>query len=163
MYIGFVRASKMSGDNVIRILIMCRRLTYVIYYIVDHITWAARVGLYKSDPKAWSKFQSKFWILALVFGILRNIYDLLNLINTPKEKVDGEKVRDRSVVSVVQKVMQRPDVVLDTVKNSADFLLPLNVMGVIQVSAGVTGLLGLISSIAGAIPVWYPELKLKPS
>jgi len=78
----------------------------------------------------------------------------------PKEKVDGDKVRERSVV---QKVMQRPDVVLDTVKNSADFLLPLNVMGVVQVSAGVTGLLGLISSIAGAVPVWYPELKLKPS
>jgi len=160
MYIGFVRASKMSGDKVTQILIMCRRLTYVLYYIVDHITWASRVGLYKSDPKAWSKFQAKFWILALVFGILRNIFDLLNLINMPKEKVDGDKVRERSVV---QKVMQRPDVVLDTVKNSADFLLPLNVMGVVQVSAGVTGLLGLISSIAGAVPVWYPELKLKPS
>lgn len=160
MYVGFVRASKMSGDNIVRILIMCRRMTYVFYYIIDHITWAARVGLYKADSKAWSKFQSKFWLLALIFGVLRNIYDLLNLICTPKEKVDGEKVRERSIV---QKVMQRPDVVLDSVKNSADFLLPLNVMGIVQLSTGVSGLLGLISSIAGAMPIWYPELKLKPS
>ncbi|KXJ10305.1 peroxisomal membrane protein 11A [Exaiptasia diaphana] len=160
MYVGFVRASKMSGDNVVRVLIMCRRVTYILYYLVDHVTWADRVGLFKSDSKAWSKFQSKFWLIALIFGVLRNIYDLLNLLNVSKERVDGEKVKEKSIV---QKVMKRPDVVLDTVKNSADFLLPLNVMGIIQLSTGVSGLLGLISSIAGAVPIWYPELKLKPS
>ncbi|XP_031564566.1 peroxisomal membrane protein 11A-like [Actinia tenebrosa] len=160
MYIGFVKASSISHDNVLRVLIMCRRMTYVVYYLIDHMTWAARVGLIKSDPKSWSKFQAKFWIIALVFSLLRNIYDLMNLLFAPKEKVDGEKAIQKSPA---QKVMQRPDMVLDLVKNSADFLLPFNVLGIVQLNTGTSGLLGLISSIAGSLPIWYPDLKLKPS
>ena len=160
MYIGFVKASSITHDNVLRILIRCRRMTYIVYYLIDHMTWAARVGLIKSDSKSWSKFQAKFWIIALIFGLLRDIYELMKLLFTPKEKVDGEKAIQKSPA---QRVMQRPDVILDVVKNSADFLLPFNVLGIVQLNTGVAGLLGLISSIAGSAPIWYPDLKLKPS
>jgi hypothetical protein len=124
------------------------------------MTWAARVGLLKSEPKSWSKFQAKFWITALIFGLSRNIYDLMNLIFASKEKVDGEKVVQKTTA---QRVMQRPEVVLDIIKNSADFLLPFNVLGIVQLNTGIAGLLGLISSICGSIPIWCPELKIKPS
>lgn len=160
MYIGFVKASAISHDKVLQVLIMCRRMTYIVYYLIDHMTWAARVGLIKSDSKSWSKFQAKFWIIALVFSLLRNIYDLMNLLFAPKEKIDGEKAIQKSPA---QRVMRRPEVVLDLVKNSADFLLPFNVLGIVQLNTGTSGLLGLISSIAGSLPIWYPDLKLKPS
>lgn len=163
MILGAVRAQDIHHDNVLRVLITCRRLTYTIYYIIDHITWAARLGLYKSTPKEWSKFQAKFWVIALVFGLLRNLYDILNLIFVPKKKQDGGEESFAPGSTVASRLMSRPQVLLDTVKNSADFLLPFNVMGVIELNAGVAGLLGLISSIAGATPVWIPNMKLKPS
>jgi len=163
MILGAIRARDIHHDNVLRILIICRRITYTIYYIIDHITWAARLGLYKSNPKEWSKFQAKFWVIALVFGLLRNLYDILNLVFVPTKKHDGEEESFAHGSSVAARLMSRPQVLLDTVKNSADFLLPFNVMGLIELNVGLAGLLGLISSIAGAIPVWSPNMKLKPS
>lgn len=163
MILGAVRAKDIHHDNVLRVLIMCRRITYTIYYVIDHVTWAARLGLYKATPKEWSKFQAKFWVVALVFGLLRNLYDILNLIFVPKKKHDDGEESVAQGSTVATRLMSRPQVLLDTVKNSADFLLPFNVMGVIELNAGLAGLLGLISSIAGAIPVWSPNMKLKPS
>ena len=163
MLLGAARARDIQYDAVLRVLIICRRMTYAIYYIIDHITWAARLGLYKSPPKDWSKFQAKFWLIALVFGLLRNLYDLLNLIFIPKKKDEGDEGSGLHSSSVVARLASHPQVLLDTVKNSADFLLPFNVMGLIELNVGIAGLLGLVSSIAGAVPVWSPSLKLKPS
>lgn len=163
MILGAIRARDIHHDNVLRLLILCRRITYAIYYVIDHITWAARLGLYKANPKEWSKFQAKFWLIALVFGLLRNLYDILNLVFVPVKKHDSEEQSFAQGSSVISRVTSRPQVLLDTVKNSADFLLPFNVMGLIELNVGLAGLLGLISSIAGAIPVWSPNMKLKPS
>lgn len=162
MMLGAIRARDIRHDSILKILIICRRLTYTIYYVIDHITWAARLGLYKSNPKEWSQFQAKFWLIALVLGLLRNLHDILNLVFVPTKKNDGEEgsVPGNSVAS---RLMSRPEVLLDVVKNSADFLLPFNVMGLIELNVGVAGLLGLISSAAGAVPIWHPNLKLKPS
>ncbi|EDO45635.1 predicted protein [Nematostella vectensis] len=159
MLLGLIQAREIRHDSVLRTLIMCRRMTYILYYLIDHVTWAARLGLFKSDPKAWSRFQARFWALVLCFGILRNLHDLKTLIFPPAKKDEGGSCKTTSL----ERVMQRPDVVLDTVKNLADALLPFNVMGLIELNAGVAGVLGLTSSIAGALPLWYPSLKLKPS
>lgn len=163
MIIGAIRAKDIHHDNILKVLIICRRATLALYYIIDHITWAARLGLYRATPKDWSKFQAKFWAIALVFGLLRNLYEILNLIFVPIKKHDGGEESNSQGSSVTSRLMTRPQLFLDTVKNSADFLLPFNVMGVIELNVGLAGLLGLISSIAGAIPVWNPNMKLKPS
>ena len=149
-------------DNILRTLIVLRRATYVVYYFIDQFTWAARVGLYKSNPKEWSKFQAKFWLTALILGVLRNLYDWITLLTGRKEKVDDED-EGRPRQSVGHRIAQRPEVVVDTVKNAADFLLPLNVMGYVKLNTGLAGLLGLISSLCGVMAVWNPSLKLKPS
>ena len=162
MIMGAMRARDIHHDTILKVLIICRRITYTIYYIIDHVTWAARLGLYKSNPKEWSKFQAKFWALALAFGLLRNLYDILNLVFVPVKKHDGEESYSQGS-SVTARLMSRPQVLLDTLKNLADCLLPYNVMGVIELNVGLAGLLGLTSSIAGAIPVWSPNMKLKPS
>ena len=147
-------------DKILRLLIVLRRATYVIYYFIDQFTWAARVGLYKSNPKEWSKFQARFWFTGLILGVLRNLYDWIVLLSGIKEKVEPDEETNQSVAC---RIAQRPDVVVDSVKNAADFLLPLNVMGYVKLNTGLAGLLGLISSLCGVIAVWNPKLKLKPS
>ncbi|XP_068693276.1 peroxisomal membrane protein 11A-like [Montipora foliosa] len=162
MILGAIRAREIRHDSVLKILIICRRITFAFYYIIDHITWAVRLGLYKSNLKEWSKLEAKLWLIALGFGLLRNLYDILNLVLVPAKKNDGEE-RSIQSNSVTTRLASRPEILLDTVKNSADFLLPFNVMGMIELNVGLAGLLGLISSIAGAVPVWNPNMKLKPS
>lgn len=156
-----IRAMQVK-DKVLRLLIVLRRATYVVYYFIDQFTWAARVGLYKSNPKEWSKFQARFWFTALILGVLRNLYDWIMLLAGRKEKVEQDE-ESRPKWSIAHRIGQRPDVVVDTVKNAADFLLPLNVMGYVKLNNGVAGMLGLISSLCGVIAVWNPSLKLKPS
>ncbi|XP_027264018.1 peroxisomal membrane protein 11A isoform X2 [Cricetulus griseus] len=56
---------------------------------------------------------------------------------------------------------QHPPLLLDTVKNFCDILIPLNQLGIYKSNLGVVGLGGLVSSVAGLITVMYPQLKLK--
>ncbi|XP_006152870.1 peroxisomal membrane protein 11A isoform X2 [Tupaia chinensis] len=56
---------------------------------------------------------------------------------------------------------RHPPLLLDTVKNLCDILNPLDRLGIYKSNAGIIGLGGLVSSIAGIITVAYPQLKLK--
>lgn len=146
-------------DKPLRLLVVSVRLTRVLYFLVDQIVWAARIGLYKSDPKAWSKSQAKIWSVALILCVARNIYDIYCLLKTTNKKNDDQ---ENQQLCWYEKFKMRPEVLVDTVKNCADFLIPLNIIGVIQINNGIIGILGLISSLAGASTAWQPTLKLKP-
>ncbi|XP_041463794.1 peroxisomal membrane protein 11B-like [Lytechinus variegatus] len=50
--------------------------------------------------------------------------------------------------------------ILDTLKNLADLFLPLSYLGHINISSGLQGLLGLISSIIGVLTVWDTKYRL---
>ncbi|XP_052567779.1 peroxisomal membrane protein 11A isoform X3 [Peromyscus californicus insignis] len=56
---------------------------------------------------------------------------------------------------------RHPPLLLDTVKNFCDILIPLNQLGIYKSNLGIVGLGGLVSSVAGLITVVYPQLKLK--
>jgi peroxin-11A/peroxin-11B len=146
-------------DTALRLLVVSVRLTRVLYFLVDQVVWATRLGLYKADPKAWSKFQAKIWSIALILCVTRNMYDIYNLIKTTDKKNEDPGTQ---TVCWYEKFKTRPEVLVDTVKNCADFLIPLNIIGVIEINNGIVGVLGLISSLAGASTVWEPMLKLKP-
>ena len=146
-------------DTTLRLLVISARLSRVLYFLVDQVVWATRLGLYKSDPKSWSKFQAKIWSIALIFCVTRNIYDIYNLLKSSEKK--NEDLGDQTVCWY-EKFKTRPEVLVDTVKNCADFLIPLNIMGAIEINNGVVGILGLVSSLAGAFTVWEPAMKLKP-
>lgn len=153
---GAVRSMNVK-DTRLRFLAVSIRLTRVLYFLVDQIVWATRLGLYKANSKAWSKFQSKIWCIALIFCVTRNIYDIYTLLKSTEKKND-----DMEVLPWHERFKSRPEVFVDTVKNCADFLIPLNIIGVISINNGVVGILGLISSLAGASTAWNPNLKLKP-
>lgn len=146
-------------DTALKLMIISARLSRVMYFLVDQIVWAARIGIYKSDAKAWSKFQAKIWSLALVFCVARNIYDIYNLLVVADKKTEDPGLQNECLY---QKLKSRPEVLVDTVKNCADFLIPLNVMGAIEMNNGYIGVLGIISSLAGALTLWQPAMKLKP-
>ncbi|XP_069910646.1 peroxisomal membrane protein 11A isoform X2 [Oryctolagus cuniculus] len=56
---------------------------------------------------------------------------------------------------------RHPPLLLDTVKNFCDILIPLDQLGIYKSNAGVIGLGGLVSSVAGIITVAYPQMKLR--
>ncbi|KAK7807799.1 hypothetical protein U0070_000114 [Myodes glareolus] len=60
-----------------------------------------------------------------------------------------------------QSLKRHPPLLLDTVKNLCDILIPLNQLGIYKSNLGVMGLGGLVSFVAGLITIVYPQLKLK--
>lgn len=89
MIIGVIRVKDIYYDNILKVLIICRRVILVLYYIIDYIIWVVRLGFYKVILKDWFKFQVKFWVIVFVFGFFRNLYEILNLIFVLIKKYDG--------------------------------------------------------------------------
>ena len=51
---------------------------------------------------------------------------------------------------------------LDTIKNMFDIVLPLSNLEYVKISPGMQGLCGLVSSIVSLVVVWDSKYKLKP-
>lgn len=64
---------------------------------------------------------------------------------------------------VVRCVRDHGDVAVDTVKNLCDIFIPLNSLGFVKLNTATIGLLGVISSIVGALPQFNPMIKMVPS
>jgi peroxin-11B len=54
-------------------------------------------------------------------------------------------------------------VVVDTVKNGCDVMIPLTALGYMRLSPGTVGLLGVVSSVAAIISLVDPLARLTPA
>ena len=70
-------------------------------------------------------------------------------------------VRILKIISIVCFNKRNHPLLLDTLKNCFDILLPLNSLKFVNLSPGMQGLCGLISSLIGLITIWDTKLKLK--
>lgn len=82
----------------------------------------------------------------------------------------GIVTKNPSVVEYVEQcrilghcVRDHADVAVDTLKNLCDLLLPLNALGFVKLTPVTTGLLGIISTIASALPQINPMIKMVPA
>lgn len=147
-----------------------------IFLLTDHIIWLARSGLVKDiDTGKWQQRSNKFWVISLVMGIVRDVYE----INRVVVSLSSYKNVSSCIASSVTSIRSPRDVsmcisslfdflitykhlTIDTVKNCCDLFIPLNGMGYTKLSPRIIGLLGMISSIAGLIVILNPQCKLTP-
>lgn len=54
-------------------------------------------------------------------------------------------------------------IAVDTLKNTCDLFIPLSALGGVRISAGVIGILGIVSSLAGIVALMDPSAKMTPS
>lgn len=133
------------------------------------------------DKEKWNKLSSQFWLVTLVLGIIRDIYEIYNIFShelrvhnariAQRKCFNGESDKNShrhdSVLSTRQFVWRtlkdNQALVLDLVKNLADLVLPLESLGHVTASPGVQGLMGTLSSAIGIITTWNPLLRVVPS
>lgn len=58
------------------------RLGFFFYWIFDNIQVLASIKFIDADPQFHLKLASWGWVIGLVFGLARNIYDLIGHLNT---------------------------------------------------------------------------------
>ena len=85
------------------------------------------------DIKEWEKFSNQSWLYSIILNLVRDYFELQN--------------------------HQRSSVVLDTIKNCADFWIPMSALGHVQVSPFFVGLMGVTSSLLAILPLVDPNYK----
>lgn len=127
---------------------------------------------------------AQFWVLTLILGIVRDLYDMSTIVARELRNHDAKLLQQQKLNGVdpennnrhkpikgvpgrrqvvLRSLADNKPLVLDLVKNFSDLVLPLEALGHIQASPGVQGLFGVISSIIGIMTTWQPLLRLVPS
>ena len=166
------------SDGVIRWTVTLSKISQAIFLIFDHIIYFHNLGVFVTNKKKWSNISAEFWLFSLLLNLIRNFYDIVNIIQHELKAQDTMQKKsqyangdahhqDRNSSGTMSLVMkglsENKPVALDLVRNLSDLILPLNTLGKVKASPGMQGMLGLISSAIGIATVWNPMLKLVPS
>merc|ERR1711983_439989 len=104
------------------------------FFYDDFLGKSFRNNLIKvKDIKEWEKFSNQSWLYSIILNLVRDYFELQN--------------------------HQRSSVVLDTVKNCADFWIPMSALGHVRVSPFFVGLMGVTSSLLAILPLVDPNYK----
>lgn len=160
-------------DSTLRYTLTLSRINMALYLMSDHILWIGRVGLLNINKNKWSRISYKLWLYYLVMNLTRDVYEIVRIINMKTHgklstlrkgmKYTPDECSGSKLWALYNIILQHKDVTLDTIKNGCDIWLPLSQLGYANLSPGLVGLLGVISSIAGILPIVDHSCKLMPS
>ncbi|KAM6181534.1 peroxisomal membrane protein 11A isoform 2-T2 [Erethizon dorsatum] len=155
-------------------------LNRVVYFICDTALWVKNVGLASGiNKEKWQMWAARHYYYFLLLSLVRDLYEIsLQMTQVTHERAKGGKsasgdplghsVADEEtewlqsfLLLLFRSLKRHPPLLLDTVKNFCDILIPLDQLGIYKSNAGIIGLGGLVSSVAGIITVVYPHMKLK--
>lgn len=169
-----------AADAVPRLCLTLANLNRVVYFFCDTVLWAKNVGLTSSiNKEKWQMWAARHYYYFLLLSLARDLYEIsLQMARVTHERAKGGKSSSRDppghsvadeetewlqsfLLLLFRSLRRHPPLLLDTVKNFCDILIPLDQLGICRSNAGVIGLGGLVSSVAGIITVVYPDMKLK--
>ena len=158
--------------TLIRFCLVVAKVNQAIYLLVDHYVWMTKTGLVKANSKELAKLAAKFWLVTLLANLVRNLYDIVNIVAHEKQRhrlaIDKRNGDVREVEGVANGNVTGTHQVaginaVTSVLKIADLFLPLSSLKYIGISDGTQGILGMISSYMGILTVWDPTLKMVPS
>ena len=184
--------SKNLEDYFLRFTITTSNANLALYLLIDNILWLHNIGilnLTKERSTKLNKASNKFWLFSNILCLIRDFYELANLLRNNDEeeemnkygssaryKLDGNsgaytvsrRNRDFNARQLLLKCVRhlrnkknRP-LLIDLTKNIFDLFLPLSSLDIIKLSPGSQGFFGLVSSILSLFIVWDSKFKLVP-
>lgn len=127
-------------------IILTVRLTSFFYLLADHVIWLIEVDALTIDPSPVYTIYNQLWVTLCVLSLLRNVYACNMILRRHWYNSSKRKSRKKLWIPVV----------LDTVVNLLDLLIPMhelqhwNVAGFIRGSAGVVSSIITLATIANA-------------
>lgn len=153
-------------DPIQRFLITFAKINRFLFLLFDHLVWAGRVKLLKVDTKRWTKNSARFWLLAVVCCLLRDMYDFFCALRIEQVRLKHDSTGAEKTLknAVTRTICNNSALVLDFVKNGADIFLPISQLDIGSgLSSGLIGILGVVSSICSLATIWNEALKLRYS
>lgn len=163
-------------DSFLRLTITLSKINQAFYLLFDHFLWFHNVGAVKLDKKYWSDLSSRFYLATLILNLARDVYGIFCII---EEEIKAYKLHSggsaymnddsnhrtvtRRQSTVLEVFQQNFPLILDVIKNFFDLTIPMCSLDMLTLSPQMQGISGIISTLAAAITVWNPKLKLVPS
>ncbi|CAG9795606.1 unnamed protein product [Diatraea saccharalis] len=165
--------STLIDDPILRLTLSTSKLAHALFLYADHVVWLARNGFVKSDSDKWNRTANKFWLLSIIANLIRDLYEILHLIQLNKSnlfkpsELISSSIKGFNVLASAKHVCMlvncHKDIFIDTLKNSCDLFIPLTALGITKLSPSIVGTLGAISSLAALMTVIMPITKLVPA
>lgn len=154
----------------LRLCLTLTRLAYALYMLIDNMVWLHQVGLISIDKEGWHYTANKLWLVSTIAALARDLYEVSELLalyvgqgGSPAARPLAGSKQLRTLADLgTQLVTVHRALVLDLVKNFADFWLPYTALGRTTLKPGAIGFLGVVSSVAAIVPMFRPSLKLVP-
>ena len=121
------------------------------------------MNLVKVNVEKWNNWAMKFWLLAILLGLSRDLYELFVVAKTIRRTTVPSGEQPSLHGAAVMALYTHPPLALDLIKNTADMFIPSAKLEVLHVSGGVVGIMGVVSSLASLMSLWNDQLKLKYS
>lgn len=154
-------------DLVIRLTVTLSRIASAMFLFGDHLVWLKNASLIDINLSKWSTFSNKSWLYSIILNLVRDIYEVQRILRC-YQLTRTNKTRTNSSLSETVElychivnyiVAEHKNTALDFAKNMADVILPLSALGYIK-APKIVGICGVVSSIAAALQVMDPRLKL---
>lgn len=137
------------SDKTIRICVTFSKIGHSLYLLCDHFLWLNKNNLISIDINKWANIGQKYWLLSIVLNLVKDAIELNNLLKSMlRNKILN--TLNRKVISkseTAQFLSNHKDLFVDIVKNSCDLMLPMTNLGIIRLSPGTIGVVGMISSM----------------
>lgn len=165
-------------DLTLRITCTLSKIANALFLLSDHMLWIGRTGLVNINNEKWSRVANKYWLYSITMNLVRDVYEIWHILEREGRRLGiptGERLRRTCLADGVSRkplplslraitfMHEHKDVVVDTVKNGCDLMIPLTALGYMRLSPGAVGLLGVISSVAAIISLVDPLARLTPS
>lgn len=153
-------------DKTIKFCVTFSKIAHSLYLLCDHFIWLSKRSLIQINTTKWSQASNKYWLLSIILNLVRDAVELNNLLQAMLKKkilnTLNRKVSPRDVFTgeAVQFVRSHKDLLIDTVKNSCDIILPLTNLGFIRLSPGTIGVVGMVSSVLSLYTLMDQRAKL---
>jgi peroxin-11B len=159
MFQGAVKSLSVQ-DFLHKLCLVIAKTSQGAYLLLDNYIWFGKQGLINVDTKKYGPRAAAFWLVTLFFSLIRNVYDILNIL----ENESRRRKRGEVGGNWMDCAGRHKPIIVDTVKNITDLFLPLSILQYINTSTGFQGLMGMISSIMGILVTWDPaKYKLSPA
>lgn len=146
-----------------RLSLTLSRLGNCLYIFSDNLVWLHQLGLVTLRRDAWSRTSSKFWLVAIVASLTRDLLELCQLLVPLLLTPQHTRPWKSSSHMLLQMAKLHKALLLDLVKNLSDFWIPYTALGHVTLEPGTVGLLGVISSAAAILPMFDSSYMLSPA
>ncbi|XP_076322836.1 peroxisomal membrane protein 11B-like isoform X1 [Tachypleus tridentatus] len=160
-------------DQMLRITITFSRINLALYLLADHVLWLGQAGIANVNKDKWSKLSNRFWLYSLVMNLVRDMYEILTLLQIQGSQTCALSVSSVSpyarsswgilIQTLLDWMVYHRSVTVELIKNGCDIWIPLTNLKIVKFSPAAVGLLGVLSSVAGILQLINVSYKLSPS